>query len=168
MTINMYLVHMTHVLVSIHSLLNMDTSCKQDTSSLFTNLPPTVQPGKVVRLRTLALWVQLQMRDVLGSKTVVDFHVVLCATVVSPLSPFLSICATLHVIWRDPGSDNVEAVKIVETGVAPSHSVLLVSYEFRQIKLLSCVCWVISYNEIHSQSIKPQSSLQLTSERDYC
>ena len=39
MTINTYLVHMTHVLVSIHSLLNMDTSCKQDPRcSLIYNL----------------------------------------------------------------------------------------------------------------------------------
>ena len=107
------------------------------------------------------------MKDV-GCRTVVNFQVALCATMMSLLGPLLSICATLPINWRDQGSENVRAVKIVETGVAPSHSVLLVSYVFWQIKLLSCVCWVISYNEIHTQSIKPPSSLQLTSEKDYC
>ena len=76
------------------------------------------------------------MRDVLGCRTVVNLQVVLCATVMSPLGLLLSICATLPIVWRDPGSDNVEVVKTVETGVALSLSVLLVSYAFR---LMKCV-----------------------------
>ena len=94
----------------------------------FANLLPTLQPGQVVWLRTLALWVQLQMRGVLGCSTVLNSQVVLCATVISPLGQLLSICATLPIIWRDPGSENVRAVKTVGTGVALSPSVLLVSY----------------------------------------
>ena len=74
------------------------------------------------------------MRDVLAYSTVVNFQVALCATVVSPLDLLLSICATLPTIWRDPGSENARAMKTVETGVALSHSVLLVSYVFWHIK----------------------------------
>ena len=95
-----------------------------------------MQPGQVVWLRTLEFYVQLQMRDVLGCRTVVNLQVVLCATMVSPLGPLLSIYATLPINWRGQGSENVRAVKIVETGVALFHSVLLVSYEFRQMKCL--------------------------------
>ena len=97
------------------------------------------------------------MRDVLGCSTVVNLLVVLCVTVVPPLDLLLSICATLPIIWRDPGSENVRAVKPVGTGVTLFHSVLLVSYVF--------MCCLI---EIRTQSIKPPSSLQLTSEREYC
>ena len=92
------------------------------------------------------------MKDVLDCRTVVNFQVALCVTVMSPLGLLLSICATLPIIWRDPGSENVEVVKIVETGVALSHSVLLVSYVFWHMK---CVVLYISFNEIHTQSIKP-------------
>ena len=42
----------------------------------------------------------------------------------------LSICATLPIIWRDPGSENARAARIMETGVALSHSVLQVSQIF--------------------------------------
>ena len=76
------------------------------------------------------------MRDALDCSTVLTSQVVLCATVILPLGLLLSICATLPIVWRDPGSDNVEVVKTVETGVALSLSVLLVSYAFR---LMKCV-----------------------------
>ena len=76
------------------------------------------------------------MRDVLECSTVLNVQVALCATVMSLLGLLLSICATLPIIWRDPGSENVGAVKTVGTGVALFHSVLLVSYVFR---LMKCV-----------------------------
>ena len=68
------------------------------------------------------------MRGVLGCSTVLSSQTVLCATVMPLLGPLLSICATLPIIWRDPGSENVSTVKTVETGVVLFHSVLLVSY----------------------------------------
>ena len=55
---------------------------------------------QVVHLQTLVLWVQLQMRDVLGCRTVLYSLVVLCATVVSSLDPLLSTSVTLLTIWR--------------------------------------------------------------------
>ena len=87
------------------------------------------------------------MRDVLGFSTVVNFQVVLCATMMSLLGLLLSICATLPIIWRGQGSENVRAVKIVETGVAPSHSVLLVSYAFWHIK------WMVYLQLPHSLTL---------------
>ena len=67
------------------------------------------------------------MRDVLGCSTVLSSQVVLCATVVSPLGLLLSIRATLPIVWRDQHLENARVARIVETGVAPFHSVLLVS-----------------------------------------
>ena len=79
------------------------------------------------------------MRDVLGCSTVLRFQVVLCATVMSPLGPLLSICATLPIVWRDLGSENARVVKAVETGVVLFHSVLLVSYFIHALD----VCFVM-------------------------
>ena len=64
-------------------------------------------------------------------------QVVLCATMMSLLGLLLSICATLPIIWKDPGSENVRAVRAVETGVALSHNVLLVSHAFWHMNIHS-------------------------------
>ena len=77
------------------------------------------------------------MRDVLGCSAVLRFQAVLCATVVSPLGLLLSIRAILPIVWRDLGSENARATKVVETGVALFHSVLLVSYVFWHMNLCS-------------------------------
>ena len=71
------------------------------------------------------------MRDVLGCKIVPTLQVVLCATVVLPLGLLLSICATLPIVYRELSSEYARAARIVETGVALFHSVLLVSYVFQ-------------------------------------
>ena len=57
---------------------------------------------QVAHLQTLALWAQLQMRDVLVCRTVLNSQVVLCATVALPLGPLLSMSATPLVVWRVP------------------------------------------------------------------
>ena len=79
---------------------------------------------QVVHLQTLVLWTQLQMRDVLDCRTVLNSQVVLCATVVSPRGPLQSMSATPAIIWRALASENARAM---ETGVVLLHSVLLVS-----------------------------------------
>ena len=81
---------------------------------------------QVAHLQTLVLWVQLQMRDVLDCcRTVLNSQVVLCATVVSPLVPLLSMSATPLIVWKVPGSENA---RVMGTGVVLFHSVLLVSH----------------------------------------
>ena len=80
---------------------------------------------QVAHLQTLVLWTQLQMRDVLDCRTVLNSQVVLCATVVSSLGPLLSMSATPPIIWRVPGSENA---RVMGTGVVLFHSVLLVSH----------------------------------------
>ena len=70
------------------------------------------------------------MRDVLGCSTVLSCQVVLCATVVSLLGLLLSICATLPIIWRDPGSENARVARVMETGVILFRIVLQVSPVF--------------------------------------
>ena len=70
------------------------------------------------------------MRDVLECSTVLNFQVVLCATVVSPLGPLLSICATLPIIWKDPDSENARVARVMETGVILFRIVLQVSPVF--------------------------------------
>ena len=90
---------------------------------------------QVAHLQTLVLWTQLQMRDVLDCRTVLNSQVVLCATVVSPLGPLLSMSATPLIIWKAPGSENAG---VMETGVVLLHSVLLVSY----------VCMYTTYNNL--------------------
>ena len=81
--------------------------------------------SQIVHLQTLVLWTQLQMRDVLDCRTVLNLQVVLCATVVSSLGHLLPMSATPLIIWRAPGSENVREM---ETGVVVFHSVLLVSH----------------------------------------
>ena len=81
--------------------------------------------SQVAPLQTLVLWAQLQMRDVLGCRTVLNSHVVLCATVVSFLGHLLPMSATPLIIWKAPGS---ESVRVMGTGVALFHSVLRVSH----------------------------------------
>ena len=79
---------------------------------------------QVAHLQTWVLWTKLQMRDVLGYRTVLNSQVVLYATVVSPLGLLLSMSATLLIIWRVLVSENAREM---ETRVVLFHSVLLVS-----------------------------------------
>ena len=75
-----------------------------DCTSVLLHAQEGVQPSflswQVVHLQTLVLWVQLQMKDVLVCRTVLSSQVVLCATVVSPLGPLLSMSATPLIVWR--------------------------------------------------------------------
>ena len=84
------------------------------------------------------------MRDVLECSTVLSFQAVLCVTMMSLLGLLLSICATLPIIWKDPGSENVRVVGAVETGVALSHIVLLVSHAFWHMNIHSSWLTIIS------------------------
>ena len=70
------------------------------------------------------------MRYVLGCSTVLNLQVALCATVMSHLGLLLSICATLLIIWREPGSENVRVARVMETGVILFRIVLQVSQVF--------------------------------------
>ena len=137
-----------YVLGSVHPVIivkwyQLYTRC-------FCHLLPTLQIYQVVWLRTLELQVQLLMRDVLGCSTVVNFQVVLCATVVSLLGPLLSICATLPIIWRDPGSENARAARVMETGVVLFQIVMQVSQIFLHGTCsFGQLSWLFfSYNEI--------------------
>ena len=91
--------------------------------NVLINLPSS----QVVHWQTLVLGTQLQMRGVLGYKTVLNSQVVLCATVESSLGPLLFMSATPAISWRVPGWENA---RVMETGVALFHSVLLVSRAF--------------------------------------
>jgi len=75
---------------------------------------------------------------------VLSCQAVLCATMMSLLGLLLSICATLPIIWKDPGSENVRVVGAVETGVALSHNVLLVSHVFWHMNIHSSWLTIIS------------------------
>ena len=76
------------------------------------------------------------MRDVLGCRTVLNFQVVLCATVVSALDPLLCIYATPPIVWRAPVSGSARAARVMEIGVNLYHSVLLVSNIFSLIHVI--------------------------------
>ena len=106
---------------------------------------------QVAHLQTLALWSQLQMRDVLDCRTVLNFQVVLCATVESLLGPLLSMSATPLIVWRAKIWENVRAM---ETGVVLFHSVLLVSCMYSLVCM--CIhknrCWLVvklMYSRLH-------------------
>ena len=113
---------------------------------------------QVVHLQILVLWAHLQMRDVLVCGTVLNFQVVLCATVVSPLGPLLSMSVTPLIIWKVPGSENVRAM---ETGVVLFHSVLLVSCKCYLLCAESLQLWLVKSifecTQLHSfiQSFSP-------------